>query len=130
MSAASGIRIILALLLLSGCTQVPRSVFSRADGKPIPVGSSAERQFEIDKTICQGETDKAKLASSPGLLLSGFAIAQHAEDQLLESASANRGCMAQRGYVITSGTSTVPQLVVPESGPAPYYGPVTDIPHS
>jgi hypothetical protein len=86
-------------LMLMGCASEPRKFWTRSDGGPV-----IARQFEVDRTICRGESQKANasgtvIAGGGGLAgaLAGAAAAENRNEALGDVYS---GCMAQRGYLV------------------------------
>jgi hypothetical protein len=77
--------VVLALALgLAGCATAPPRQWARIDGHPIDPA-----QFQVDRTICLGEMQKANLSSTAE---HGYARGRAVVDVL-------DGCMAQRGYL-------------------------------
>jgi hypothetical protein len=86
-------------LMLMGCASEPRKFWTRSDGGPV-----IARQFEVDRTICRGESQKANasgtvIAGGGGLAgaLAGAAAVENRSEAL---ADVYVGCMAQRGYLV------------------------------
>ena len=88
------------IFALAGCVtaqQGPTKIWVRADGKPV-----AQGQYQIDSTICIGETQKSAVGMPPiyyqGLAgaISASIIQDQREAALVQVAE---GCMAQRGYL-------------------------------
>jgi hypothetical protein len=75
-------------LLLAGCATPPQT-WLRADGKV----SSAD-QLALDRTVCQGEMNKANLSSTRKPLIEEIISPR---EQGLSQVYA--GCMAQHGYI-------------------------------
>jgi hypothetical protein len=85
-------------LALAGCAQPIKTVWLRTDGQNMRANPTLVQQFEVDQTICAGETSKANM--------SGTAICRGASDCLITSInreidakSVAQGCMAQKGYL-------------------------------
>jgi hypothetical protein len=98
-------RIVIAMALaisVGGCAAAPKTIWLRADGQGgrDPV---LAQQFEIDRTICQGERQRADLSGTTftGGGLAGIAAAQQRSNSADQVAS---GCMAQKGYVLVLET--------------------------
>jgi hypothetical protein len=73
-------------------------VYVRTDGRQIDKRSFAQ-QLAIDKTMCEGEAERARLSAGTNYL--GGVIA-HSIEENRKSQSAvkvEEGCMAGRGYV-------------------------------
>ena len=83
-----------------GCAQQPKMVWLRSDGQGIrdPV---LARQFELDRTVCDGDTGKAGLvALNPVTPDGGYYNGSVAAQRGALSGNVMRGCMAQKGYVL------------------------------
>jgi hypothetical protein len=95
-----GITMALAVLL-AGCAAQPKPVFIRLDGQSIAGNPVLAQQFEIDKTICEGDTQKANMAGVN--LCRGTVDCLYAgierNNQMLSVA---KGCMAQHGYMLVA----------------------------
>lgn len=75
-----------AAMMLTGCTEDrPVGWYRTAGGVPTP------EQLSVEQTICQGEVQKATLASSE----KGFSVLGE-----LAKKDAYAGCMAQRGLIL------------------------------
>lgn len=92
-------------LALGGCVTTPppeERVWVRTDGQKGSEVPALAQQFEIDKTICLGETQKTAVGMAP-IYYQGVAGATQASAiegqraQALEQVIA--GCMAGKGYV-------------------------------
>lgn len=95
------IRLLAALTLLaliSGCGG-PELVAVRMDGQSIASSATLKQGYELDRTVCVGETQKANLTRTPNYYGGFAAIAKQAEqDQAAGDVFA--GCMAQKGYAM------------------------------
>jgi hypothetical protein len=81
--------LMVAALILAGCA--PHMTWLRADGVAPSADPVINQQFEMDRTVCQGELQKANLSGS---LRDWSAISRgSAVNQV------GQGCMAQKGYV-------------------------------
>lgn len=89
-----------AIFLVAGCaSDAPPSVWVRTDGQRIGGNSALEQKVDIDKTICNGEMQKAGLSGQQqfgGSLLSQ-AIVENQRGERLDGVA--KGCMAEKGYV-------------------------------
>lgn len=75
---------------LSACSSMPQGNYYRvSDGVRGDATPDVFAQFTQDKTVCQGETAKARMAMNP-----------EAWGQITAEEQVMRGCMAQRGYVV------------------------------
>jgi hypothetical protein len=75
---------------LTGCAS--KSVFLLADGRLPASDPVLNQQFQMDRTVCQGELQKANLSGSLrdwGAVSRGTAVSQ-----------VGQGCMAEEGYVM------------------------------
>ena len=77
----------------------PPMVWVRADGQRIGGHPALEQKVELDKTICNGETQKANMSAVPVYttgVLSAIAIQQQRQGMANDI---GKGCMAEKGYV-------------------------------
>jgi len=88
-----------AALALTACASQPHTTYLRADGQDMAGDPVLRQQFEMDRTICQGEQQKASLG--------GKMLAGQGWDQVLAAANRSdsagqvgQGCMATKGYVL------------------------------
>jgi len=107
------VAMVAVVCLLAGCqttTQTTNAthVWARTDGQIITGNPALTAQFDLDRTICEGEMQKAAVGMEPiyyrGLLgaLSAQVILDQRAAGLLAIA---KGCMAQRGYVLVAKSS-------------------------
>lgn len=89
----------LAGVVLAGCAQQPKVVWLRTDGQLTRNNPALATQFEVDKTVCEGETQKANLSGAQFCRGFGDCLAQSIERNQ-GMATVARGCMAQRGYML------------------------------
>jgi hypothetical protein len=66
----------------------------RASGNPV-----LTEQFDVDKTICLGERQKAAL-SGVTVASGGLAAGLAAQDRTNSADAVARGCMAEKGYLL------------------------------
>jgi hypothetical protein len=81
--------LLFASLSLCGCA---KSVYLLADGRMPASDPVVNQQFEMDRTVCQGELQKANLSGSMrdwGAISRANAVGQ-----------VGQGCMAEKGYVL------------------------------
>lgn len=88
-------------LFLLGCSTHPDlpETWVRTDGQGIFNNPALNHQFTTDKTICEGEVQKANLSGTQ--LCRGATdclIASMARDSSLSTVA--KGCMAQKGYAL------------------------------
>jgi hypothetical protein len=70
-----------------------------ADGRAPGSDPVLHQQFEMDRTVCNGETQKADLSGvtfTGGGLAGALAAVQRSE----EAGQVGQGCMASKGYVL------------------------------
>lgn len=84
---------------MAGCAEKPKLVAIRTDGQSIQGNAVLTHNYNTDKAICVGETQKANLSGVAvhGGGLAGLAVQierQNAVDSVMV------GCMAQRGYAL------------------------------
>jgi hypothetical protein len=99
------ISLVLAALCLVGCAEQPKQVFIRTDGQAIRNNAVLTHQFEIDKTICAGDTQKANMSGTQfcrGAM--ECAMADIARGEQMKDVA--KGCMAQKGYVMVLETES------------------------
>lgn len=96
---------IIAAVALGGCVTTPPPeprVWVRTDGQKGSENPALAQQFEIDKTICLGETQKTAVGMAP-IYYQGVAGAIQASQIEQQRGAALeqviQGCMAQKGYV-------------------------------
>lgn len=88
------------LAVLAGCGPPPvPSVFVRTDGRSIKDHPELQPEFEVARTACNGEMNKAALS---GVTFAGGGIAGAiAQGQRNEAAGeVGKGCMAEKGYML------------------------------
>lgn len=73
-------------------------VWLRTDGVRVSQHPELAAQFDVDKTVCQAEIQRAELA---GLTVGGGGIsgAIYQAQRNAAGGDVGRGCMAERGYV-------------------------------
>lgn len=97
---------ILLTLAIPACTSRTVMNFNRLDGRSDAAAAAA--QFQQDDAICKGEAAKAQAMAAP--IYMGRSLADAMEAGMLEGQRNNAlrqimvGCMAQRGYSMTTGT--------------------------
>jgi hypothetical protein len=81
-------------LLLGACATEPRQFWARTDGQPV-----IARQFEVDRTICRGDAQKA---NASGVVITGGGLggAVAAANRGEALADVYVGCMAGHGYLV------------------------------
>jgi hypothetical protein len=87
---------LIAGLVLSGCAR--EMVYLRIDGQRGSTDPVLAQQFEIDRTICQGEMQRANV-SGVTFTGGGIAGAVAAAERSNAVGQVAQGCMAQKGYV-------------------------------
>jgi hypothetical protein len=88
---------VLATLALTACA--PHMIYLRADGVPPASDVVLNQQFEMDRTICQGDLQKANVS---GVTLAGGGLvgAVAAANRSVAVSQVGQGCMAEKGYVL------------------------------
>jgi uncharacterized lipoprotein YajG len=90
-----------AAIVLAACATAPPPMFVRTDGKSIQTDPVLSQQFQVDKTVCLGNREKADLS---GVTVSGGglagAIAVQNRSQAADAVFV--GCMAEKGYMLTT----------------------------
>jgi len=88
--------LVLAALSLTGCA--PSMVYLRSDGAFPASDPVMNQQFEMDRTVCRGDMQKANLSgvTFAGGGLVGVAAANNRANAAGQVAE---GCMAEKGYV-------------------------------
>jgi hypothetical protein len=91
-----------SMALGGGCVQQPPPppmVWIRTDGISIKENPAFAQKFDVDKTVCEGEMQKANL--------SGTQICRGLADCIVQGQQrgsavgiVGKGCMADRGYVL------------------------------
>jgi hypothetical protein len=87
--------LIVVALALTGCAT--HMIYLRADGHDIGGDPVLHQQFDMDRTVCQGELQKANVSGvvfTGGGLAGAFAAAARSQ----EVDQVGQGCMAGKGY--------------------------------
>jgi hypothetical protein len=85
---------------LGGCATAPPPMqWIRTDGKRAAGDLVLAQQFDVDRTVCLGERQKAAL-SGVTIASGGFAAALAAQDRGNSADAVAKGCMAEKGYVL------------------------------
>lgn len=108
----------------AGCAIAPQMAVVRTDGQSIRENPKLQQALDIDRKVCEGETQKANLS---GVTIGGGSVgALAAAIERQESArTVMIGCMAQRGYVLVpqeqaaAALESYRQTQVPNAGEAP-----------
>jgi hypothetical protein len=87
-----------AALLLTACAQQPKMAWIRADGQRAAGDPVLSHQFQMARTVCLGEREKANL-SGVTVTRGGLAGALAAQDRADSADQVGAGCMAEKGYV-------------------------------
>ncbi len=89
--------VLVSATALSGCAK--DMAYIRIDGQRAKTDPVLAQQFEIDRTICSGEMQKANVS---GVTFSGGGVAGLAAQVERQQAVGQvaQGCMAQKGYVL------------------------------
>jgi hypothetical protein len=54
----------IAAVLVSGCAAQPNIVWLRTDGQRMTGNAALSQQLDVDKTVCQGEGQKANMSGT------------------------------------------------------------------
>jgi hypothetical protein len=82
---------------LTGC-QTTTDVFVRTDGQRAKDNPVLASQFEVDRTVCEGEAQKAGLTGSNVCFGDNCFWQQMARNE--GKVGVMKGCMAQKGYLL------------------------------
>jgi hypothetical protein len=96
MRAYGGLALTLALM---ACANQPKMLWLRTDGKSGATDPVLAQQFQIDKTVCVGQREKADLSGvtvTQGGLVGAIAVANRAN----AADAVAQGCMAEKGYIL------------------------------
>jgi hypothetical protein len=90
-----------AAVIVTGCATTPPPMFVRTDGRSINTDPILSQQFQLDKTVCLGNREKADLS---GVTVSGGGLAGAiaAENRSQAADAVFVGCMAEKGYMLTT----------------------------
>mgnify|MGYP001759981283 FL=1 len=92
--------------LLVGCQTMPADnmIWLRTDGQSQAGNPHLAQQFQIDSTVCKGETQKSAVGAP--IVYSNGSIASEVSAAVTSSQQGNalndvlKGCMAQKGYML------------------------------
>ncbi|SCB35975.1 hypothetical protein GA0061099_1005403 [Bradyrhizobium yuanmingense] len=84
---------------LGGCAAAPKMGWVRVDGQSSRDNPVLQTQFEVDRTACLGERNKAAL-SGVTVAGSGLAGAIAAQERTNAADTVGQGCMAEKGYLL------------------------------
>jgi hypothetical protein len=90
-----------AMCALASCAVQVKNKWVRVDGQSIEKNPALVKQYEVDKTICEGEMQKADLSGSSFCYGLGNCLATGIS-RGNAMAGVGKGCMAQRGYLLTA----------------------------
>jgi hypothetical protein len=93
-------RLLALVIVLSGCASAPKMAWVRTDGQSLKTDPVLVQQFEIDRTICQGELQKANLS---GVVIDDGDVysAVARQNRSIAASQVRSGCMAEKGYIQT-----------------------------
>lgn len=86
-------------VVLGGCAAAPKMGWVRVDGQSSRENPILQTQFEVDRTACVGERNKAAL-SGVTVAGGGIAGAVAAVDRSNAADTVGQGCMAEKGYLL------------------------------
>lgn len=84
---------------LAACAQQPKMLWLRADGQRAADDPALRTQYGLDATACLGERNKADLSGTT-FANGGLAAAVASAQRSNEADTVQRGCMAQKGYLL------------------------------
>ena len=90
-------------ITFAGCASQPppKTVWLRTDGRVTANDPVLNRQFEVDRTVCSGDTGKAGLtALNPVTPNKGYYNGVVGVERGALSSDVMKGCMAEKGYVL------------------------------
>jgi len=90
---------VVAALSLTACAQQPKMLWIRSDGQRTAGDPVLVHQFDMDRTICLGERQKANL-SGVTITEGGLAGVAAAQNRAVAADQVGAGCMAEKGYVL------------------------------
>lgn len=93
--------LLVAAVVLASCATAPPPMFVRTDGRSINTDPVVSQQFQLDKTVCLGNREKADLS---GVTVSGGGLAGAiaAQNRSQAADAVFVGCMAEKGYMLTT----------------------------
>lgn len=93
--------VVLAAATLAACATRPPPAFVRTDGRPMAGDAVLTQQFQVDKTVCLGNREKADLS---GVTVTNGGLAGVAASVQRSNAAdaVFTGCMAEKGYMLTT----------------------------
>jgi hypothetical protein len=91
--------IVVLCAALGGCAAAPKMLWVRVDGQRSTENPVLVTQYEVDSTSCLGERNKANL-SGVTVTQGGFAGLASAAERGQAADSVQRGCMAEKGYLL------------------------------
>lgn len=91
--------IVALCVALGGCAAAPKMGWVRVDGQSSRENPVLLTQFEVDRTSCLGERNKAAL-SGVTVASGGIAGAMAAADRSNAADTVGQGCMAEKGYLL------------------------------
>jgi hypothetical protein len=86
-------------LAVSACATAPKMLWLRADGQRAATDPVLAQQFQMDRTICLGQREKADL-SGVTVTQGGIAGIVAAQNRTNAADAVAQGCMAEKGYVL------------------------------
>lgn len=93
------IGIVVLCAVLGGCAAAPKMGWVRVDGQSSRDNPVLMTQFEVDRTACLGERNKAAL-SGVSVASGGLAAAVAAQERSNAADTVGQGCMAEKGYLL------------------------------
>lgn len=97
------LRVAVAAAMLAGCQAAPppeEQIWLRTDGQSMRANPALAQQFDIDRTICLGETQRAGISAPPIYTDSFIEAAMVSASRDRQMVDVAMGCMAGRGYLL------------------------------
>lgn len=91
--------IVFAVFLTACATKPPPPIWLRTDGQSAANDPVLAQQFQVDKTVCLGEREKADL-SGVTVTQGGIPGLVAAQNRANAADAVAQGCMAQKGYIL------------------------------
>ncbi|WP_156948899.1 hypothetical protein [Bradyrhizobium sp. WSM1417] len=91
--------VVMLCAALGGCAAAPKMGWVRVDGQSSRDNPVLHTQFEVDRTACIGERNKAAL-SGVSVASGGLAAAMAAQERSNAADTVGQGCMAEKGYLL------------------------------
>jgi hypothetical protein len=90
---------IVLVVALAACATQPKLIWLRTDGQRAGADPVLTQQFQIDKTVCLGQRERADL-SGVTVTQGGLVGVVAAQNRANAADAVAQGCMAEKGYVL------------------------------